>query len=274
MSSTIGRSFMLAAGLVCGLVPHASADVITVDDDLADLPTADFTLLQDAIDAAVSGDEIVIYPGTYEEDLAVNGKVLTIRSTDPSDPAIVDATDIEPSDITFGFRVGESNPASTVVTLQGLKFTRFNGNSRAGVRGFAGSTLIVEDCIFTGFGDFPIGTVGSNSGGIRFDGNGRASRCAFINNESIGVLITSTSDGIVIEDCTFTGGRFSNIDLEGAIDTTIRRSTFGPSARNEAQPAIVVSSSDGTQISDCTFIDCVSSTTGSATDGGRSDPVL
>ncbi len=61
----------------------------TVDDDLVDLPSADFTVIQDALNAAADGDEIVVYPGTYPENVRVVNKNITLRSTDgPEQTAI------------------------------------------------------------------------------------------------------------------------------------------------------------------------------------------
>ena len=50
-----------------------------VDDDLADYPDADFTRIQEAVDAASAGDTIIVYPGTYTENVDVNKDHLTIQ---------------------------------------------------------------------------------------------------------------------------------------------------------------------------------------------------
>ena len=61
-----------------------------VDDDLQDYPDADFTKIQDAVDAASTGDVIIVYPGTYTENVNVD-KSLTIQSKSGAEVTIVQA---------------------------------------------------------------------------------------------------------------------------------------------------------------------------------------
>jgi pectin methylesterase-like acyl-CoA thioesterase len=81
--------FLVPVFLVFSFVPPAlsaqpaqqnlTADpVILVDDDKVQCPTAQFTTIQSAVDAANPGDTIRVCPGTYVEQVVVS-KSLTIR---------------------------------------------------------------------------------------------------------------------------------------------------------------------------------------------------
>jgi hypothetical protein len=56
---------------------------------------AQYATIQGAIDAAQAGDIVVVSPGTYGECINFVGKAITVRSTEPSDPAVVAATVID-----------------------------------------------------------------------------------------------------------------------------------------------------------------------------------
>jgi parallel beta-helix repeat protein len=61
--------------------------------------TGDFPTIQEAIDAAVDGDQIVLAEGTYtgegNKNLSLEGKTITLRSTNPARAAVVAATIID-----------------------------------------------------------------------------------------------------------------------------------------------------------------------------------
>jgi len=82
MKSKLAYPFALAVILVSALVwPAAAWSVhgaqLIVDDDKVQCPSAEFTRIQDAIDAASPGDEIHICKGIYAEQIKI-GKPLDI----------------------------------------------------------------------------------------------------------------------------------------------------------------------------------------------------
>ena len=70
----------------------AEPRIWTVDDDLQDYPNADFRKIQDAVDAATAGDTIIVYQGTYTENVNVY-KRLTIKSQSRAGTTFVQAAD-------------------------------------------------------------------------------------------------------------------------------------------------------------------------------------
>ena len=82
------RKFMMAALLFASAFIFASqtnAATLTVDDDHVQCPSAAFTSIQAAVNAASSGDRINVCPGTYVEQVTIPaGKNnLTLRSVTP-----------------------------------------------------------------------------------------------------------------------------------------------------------------------------------------------
>src|SRR3990172_6239989 len=98
------------------------ATTLQVGSDANDLPT-----IQAAVDIAADGDTIVISPGVYSgrgsTDVDLQGKSLTIQSTDPLDPNVVERTVIDcagsPGEPHRGFYVVDCNG----VVLAGLTIT-------------------------------------------------------------------------------------------------------------------------------------------------------
>jgi len=52
------------------------SQIITVKQD----GTGDFTTIQEGINASIDGDTVLVYPGTYYENIAYNGKEITLAS--------------------------------------------------------------------------------------------------------------------------------------------------------------------------------------------------
>lgn len=66
----------------------AASSTLVVDDDGADCPSAGFTAIQNAIDAASAGDTVEVCAGTYQETLYVNTPDITIAGAGPEEVTI------------------------------------------------------------------------------------------------------------------------------------------------------------------------------------------
>jgi hypothetical protein len=96
----------------------------------SDIPT-----IQQLLSIAVPGDEIVVAPGTYDEDLQFCGVDVILRSSDPSDPGVVASTILDGG--VTGSAVRFAGTESEACALSG--FTIRNGMTEFG-GGICGGT--------------------------------------------------------------------------------------------------------------------------------------
>jgi predicted outer membrane repeat protein len=117
----------------------ARADIINVPDD--------YETIQEAIEAADPGDEVVVAEGEYFENIDFLGKAITVRSTDPADSTVVVNTIINGGGT--GTVVTCENGESESTVLAGFVIT--NGNSPSGGGMYNdGSSPTVTRCTFIG----------------------------------------------------------------------------------------------------------------------------
>jgi|GEM_PF-4379154 len=105
------------------------------------VPSGPYPTIQSAIDAAAVGDVVIVAPGVYPENIIYWGKPITVRGSDPNDPATVAATVIDGSSIgpVATFFAGEGRDS----VLEGLTLT--NGSAAfdgAGIRIMQASPVI------------------------------------------------------------------------------------------------------------------------------------
>ncbi|MEN6426835.1 MAG: right-handed parallel beta-helix repeat-containing protein [Phycisphaerales bacterium] len=124
-----------------------------------------YDYIQHAIDSAEAGDTIMVEPGVYHEKIRLQGKNLTLTSTDPEDPAVRAATIIAgPGQCVT---IADDETADCVFT----GFTVTGGS--LGVY-CGGSTPTIENCVITG----------NTSAGVKVwnEGNPTFSRCEIAGN--------------------------------------------------------------------------------------------
>jgi predicted outer membrane repeat protein len=205
--AVIASSCLLVAG-----ASTAQADIINVPDD--------YPTIQEAIDAADDGDEVVIAQGEYFENIDLDGKAITVRSTDPTDAAVVANTIINGGGVTSVVTCHSSEGPDTV--LNGLVITNGDdGLEGGGLSCHASPTVI--NCTFSenvadlGGGircshnpiihncTFSRNTAGAG-GAIFSDGNPTLTKCAFIKNTAdSGGGVFAIYDSLIMTGCTFIG---------------------------------------------------------------------
>lgn len=190
-------SYAMTLEVLRGLSVVASASfsiTITQSGDILRVPQ-DYTTIQAAILAAADGDQIEIAPGTYSEwGIQFLGKEVVVRSTDPTNPAVVDSTIIDGGgqDRLFLFTADEGHASQ----LQGL--TLRNGYAREG-GGIAclGAAPTIANCVITGCNAYAAGLGGGAIYGK--DSDLVLQSCSIANNIAVeyggGISLVTASSG-------------------------------------------------------------------------------
>ena len=119
MKLSITKCLALVTCLTLSLLSSAAhANTWTVDDD----GKADFDNIQAAIDAAGDGDEIMVMPGTYIENISLVNKSIRVYSSYGPDMTIIDGNNNGTSFAITG-RIGD------VINIEGLSIINGSGTS-------------------------------------------------------------------------------------------------------------------------------------------------
>ena len=146
---------------------------------------SEFAYIQQAIDAAVDGDRVVVAPGIYQESVRIGAKAIVLEASavayTPAMPTKSDLakTVIDAEGADFAISIG---PEGGEVTLRGFTIR----NADDGI--YPKRPLILTHCLVT-----------ETSDGIDFEGGGG-----------------------LIEYCTFERNRDDGIDLDGPVEVVIR----------------------------------------------------
>lgn len=179
--ATLGNGFLIDS------MSAATNSILLVDDNGAQCPTASYTSIQTAINAANPGDTIQVCAGTYNEDVNANKAGLILDGAGAATTTILGPSGGSTSTIT----VGASN-----VEIKGFTITR-QGNAPAtwndplntagiSVQGTSITGMLVHDNILTG-----------NRTGIDVNNsNGHTIRNNQINFNRTGLIFRNQTDNI------------------------------------------------------------------------------
>ncbi|XHC25814.1 MAG: hypothetical protein ACFHWZ_02360 [Phycisphaerales bacterium] len=237
------------------LAQVAWADIINVPGD--------FPTIQQAIDASVDGDEIIVAPGTYSSAsilALVDDKAITLRSSGGAGVTVLEATGI------VGIARLANVESDTVI--EGFTFRGVEGViPNAYVLGIFSGSPVVRDCVFED---------NNNSSGIRPVVSGSTMSgttiigCIFRNNGTASVFCTNQETvDLTIEDCAFTGntiGAANSSTVYLRCSAEVRNCTFDANS-NLAGPGGAIfadGSAGGITIDSCTFTGNTSSESGGA----------
>ena len=108
--------------------------------------TGDFTAIQDAIDAAISGDSIYMDPGTYDS-IRVDSKSIQIIAGEGPTKSFIDAKGLTTAVILSGYP--NQTKISGFTILNGIGDLNANGNG-GGIRVEPGVKASIDNCVLTG----------------------------------------------------------------------------------------------------------------------------
>lgn len=181
---------LLAVLLSIVATPAARGEVLTV-------PTG-YPTIQAAIDAAESGDEVLVVGGLYSENLRFWGKAILVRAIDG--PSLTRIESASPGSVV---RFSDGETAQTV--LRG--FTLAGGTGHAGLNGggisISNASPTIESCRIED-------NTASNGAGIAVSGALAAPTfrdCEVLNNQAVlsGGGLAVDGGVVVLEDCHFEG---------------------------------------------------------------------
>ena len=160
--------------------------------------------IQDAVDEASSGDEIVVYPGIYYESVDFGGKAITVRSIDPNDWSVVDSTIIDGGFIGVTFADGEDENS----VLSGITITDCDEGIYCG-----SSSPVITNCKISGNG----------AGFTSYNCSATITNCKITGNW-YGIELSANSPSV--KNCLIYENSYNGISISNAPDANITNNTI------------------------------------------------
>ncbi|MHC4394472.1 MAG: right-handed parallel beta-helix repeat-containing protein [Planctomycetota bacterium] len=205
-----------------------SADTITVGPGGSGAGY-DYATIQEGINAAVNGDEVVIaestYTGTGNKNISFYGKAITVRSTDPEDSAVVAATviDCENSGRAFIFNSEEGYDSVIAGLTITNGYTNAYGASGAGIFCNLYSRFTIINCLILN-----CRANLSSGGGIDANKGIIITNCDFRNNSALsGGALGLYNCNATLKNCTFSDNvAFPTLERGGGAISCINNSNM------------------------------------------------
>lgn len=182
---------LLTAVMLCGGAVQAQNTILVPSDQ----PT-----IQQAINAASNGDEILVAPGVYNEAINFNGKAIHLHSAAGAEVTTIDAAGLDTSVVTCTSGEG-SDTILEGFTITGGIGTIVGGTARRGGGMYnVGASPSVIGCVFE--------ANSASSGGGMYNSNGSSpslTECVFEGNSAIGGggMYNINGSSPMLTDCVF-----------------------------------------------------------------------
>lgn len=192
-----------------------------------------YTAIQTAIDNSLDYDEIIVAEGIYYENIDLNGKLISLTSTDSNDPNVVAGTVIDGGALGSVIACDSGETADTVIT--GFTIQNGNGDTSGNGGGISckDSSPVIKNCIFSN----NVATGDWGGGVFCWGGTPAISNCIFIGNAIVtyGGGIACYQSDVIVTNCVFSG---NNADRGGGFasyesDSVVTNCTFSGNSSNK-----------------------------------------